>query len=265
MNKYALITGASSGIGLELAKVFAKNGFDIIITARRSKQLEDLARLIREDNKREVHIITEDLTLKNAPGNIHAYCRKNQLNVEVLVNNAGYGCNRDFHAISLEELDDFFEVLLVSLVKLTRLFIPDMLKNRTGKILQVSSIAGILPSGSSLGIYYNAKRFVNEFTISLNSAYRNKGVSVTALCPGITETEFFVRAGYEQNLFDKLSKLVMSAADVAEQGYNALMKQKEIYVVKGRFYQLIVFLSKITSRKVLTRLVDFFTSRSDSL
>ena len=251
-NEYALITGASSGSGLEIAKRLASDGYNLVLTARRAELLEDLAREIKQSTGVEVDTISKDLSDANAPQEIYDFCQNNNYKIDFLVNNAGYGFTEDFDSYDLDKLDDFLNVLLNSLVKLTRLFIKDMKERKSGKILQVSSIAGIIPSGSgAIGIYGNIKNFVNEFTITLNSTYKKYNVHVCALCPGFTETGFNERAGFNMQYSDVPSLFLMSAKQVAEQGVNACLKGKEIYVVRGGFNKTMIFISKFIPNKIL--------------
>ena len=251
-NKTALVTGASSGIGFEIVKYLSNFDMQIIITARREGELIKLKEEVESTSNSNVIVIAKDLAKPNSPQEIYDFCQSKNYEVEFLVNNAGYGFTDDFHSYDLDKLDDFLNVLLNSVVKLTRLFLKDMKERKSGKILQVSSIAGIIPSGSgAIGIYGNIKNFINEFTITLNSTYKEFNVHVCALCPGFTETGFNERAGFNMQYSDVPSPFLMTAKQVAEQGVKACLKGKEIYVVRGGFNKTMIFISKFIPNKVL--------------
>ena len=251
-NKTALVTGSSSGIGFEIVKYLSKFDMQIIITARREDKLLKLKEEVESNSNSKVIVLVKDLAKSESPQEIYDFCQNNNYKIDFLVNNAGYGFTENFDSYDLDKLDDFLNVLLNSLVKLTRLFIKDMKERKSGKILQVSSIAGIIPSGSgAIGIYGNIKNFVNEFTITLNSTYKKDNVHVCALCPGFTETGFNERAGFNMQYSDVPSLFLMSAKQVAEQGVNACLKGKEIYVVRGGFNKTMIFISKFIPNKVL--------------
>jgi len=251
-NKTALVTGASSGIGYEIVKYLSKFDMQIIITARRENNLIKLKEEAESNSNSKVIVLVKDLAKAESPQEIYDFCQRNDYQVDFLVNNAGYGFTEDFDSYDLDNLDAFLNVLMTSLVKLTRLFIKDMKERKTGKILQVSSIAGIIPSGSgAIGIYGNIKNFVNEFTITLNSTYKKFNVHVCALCPGFTETGFNERAGFNMQYSDVPSPFLMSAKQVAIQGVEACLRGKEVYVVRGGFNKTMIFISKFIPNRVL--------------
>jgi len=261
-NKTALVTGASSGIGYEIVKYISQFDMQIIVTARREENLKKLKDEIESNSKSTVLILIKDLSDPKSPQEIYNYCKEKNLSIDFLVNNAGYGFTEDFDTYDLEKLDDFLNVLMNSLVKLTRLFIKDMKVRKSGKILQVSSIAGIIPSGSgAIGIYGNIKNFVNEFTITLNSTYKKHNVHTCALCPGFTETGFNKRAGFKMQYSDVPSPFLMSGKSVAKQGVDACLDGKEIFVVRGGFNRTMIFISKFIPNNILRFLfgkaVDF--------
>ena len=261
-HKHALITGASSGIGLEISKYLAKKGMNIVITARREENLIELKKQIEDSYNVKVHIIAKDLSKKESPQEIYNFCKENMISIDFLVNNAGYGFVDEFEEYENSQLDDFLNVLLNSLVKLTHLFLKDMKQNKFGKILQVSSVAGLIPSGSgAIGIYGNIKNFINEFSVTLNTTYKKSNIHVCSLCPGYTKTGFNERAGFKINYSDVPSFLVMDSKEVAKQGVEATLSYKEVYTVKGGFNRTTVFLTKLFPKKfiryVFTKIVNF--------
>ena len=251
-DKVAVVTGSSRGIGKQCALAFAEAGAKLVLNYVSNKEAAEITAEEIADLGSEAIVVQADVKDFEACQTLGEEAIKAYGQVDFLVNNAGYGFTEDFDSYDLEKLDGFLNVLLNSLVKLTRLFIKDMKERNSGKILQVSSIAGIIPSGSgAIGIYGNIKNFVNEFTITLNSTYKKYNVHVCALCPGFTETGFNERAGFNMQYSDVPSLFLMSAKQVAEQGVNACLKGKEIYVVRGGFNKTMIFISKFIPNKIL--------------
>ncbi len=251
MNKtYTLITGASKGIGLELAYIFAKNKHNLILVARTRELLDKIkADLI---NKYEilVEVIVEDLTKENVAKDIYNYTKAKKLNVDVLVNNAGFGDYGNFVDTSISKNQDMVQLNIVTLTELSHYYLKDMIKNKSGKIMNVASIASFLP-GPLMATYYATKSYVLSFTEALSKELKNTGVSVTALCPGTTRTNFFDVA----NANEKNSNLLknMKPADpykVALYGYKKLMKKKVIALYGGT-NKLLVFLIRFVPRSLV--------------
>ena len=235
MNQWALITGASAGIGHELAKVFAANKFNLILVARNESRLKQVADELRTSHGIETKILVKDLSVPSAPQEIFDALRDTP--VSVLVNNAGFGWRGPFAEGDLRQNTlDMMHVNMDSLVALTRLFLPSMLARKSGRIMNVASTAAFQP-GPFSNIYFATKAFVFSFSTALSEELAGTGVTVSALCPGTTRTEFFERAGMQTFKRD----LVMMDADVVAQiGYNGLMRGKRI-VIPG-------VLNKITAR-----------------
>ncbi len=227
-NKTALITGASSGIGKELAIVHAKNGGNLVIVARRKDELEQLKKELEENYKISVYVIVKDLTLINAPEEIYAEIKENNVIVDYLINNAGFGGRGFFHERDLKQELDMIQVNIIALTKLTHLFLPDFVKMNSGKILNVSSTAALMP-GPLQAVYYATKAYVSSLSNALTEELRNTNVTVTALLPGATDTGFSKMANMEKtNLF----KNTTSPKIVAEEGYAGMLKGK-IDVISG--------------------------------
>jgi short-subunit dehydrogenase len=186
----ALITGASAGIGLELARVFAKHGYGLALVARNQKRLEEIA---AELKPAAVQVIAMDLSLPDAPQELHRLVPK----VDVLVNNAGFGVYGKFAANSLPEELNMMQLNMTALVILTKLYLAGMLAARSGRIMNVASTAAFQP-GPLMAIYYATKAFVLSFSEAIANELEGTGVTVTALCPGPTATEFQER-GKMQN------------------------------------------------------------------
>ena len=172
-NSYALITGASSGIGLEIAKNLAGRGYNLILTARRTELLESLAKEIIDQNNVHVDFISKDLSKYESPNVIFEFCESKNYQVDLLINNAGYGIKTSFHETSIEIEEDFIRVLGTSVIMLTKLFLPRMLANGTGKIMIVSSVASFAAPSAIQPLYGPIKTFMNRFSDSININYKH--------------------------------------------------------------------------------------------
>ena len=218
MNETVLITGASSGIGLELAKCFAAEKSDLVLVARNTAALETLAAELRRQHQIEVHVITADLSRPESPSKIFDELKGRGMTVDVLVNNAGFGLHGGFAELPLPRQLEIVQVNIAALVALTSLFLPAMIERKRGGVLNVGSVAGFLP-GPNMAVYYASKAFVQSFSEALFEELRGTGVSVTNLCPGATETNFSQTArGYRAR---KMPVAKMSAAEVAIAGHRA--------------------------------------------
>lgn len=222
----ALITGGSSGIGLELAKQFAYHGYDLILVARDATKLAGAEQMIRRDNPAtDVKTISEDLCLSDGADRVYAGAMQTGWRIDVLVNNAGQGVYGDFTTgTDLSAEIDMIQVNIVSVVRLTKLFARDMVERGQGKILMTASIAG-LAGAPYLTVYAATKAFIHSFAAGLRDELKDKGVVVTALLPGATDTNFFRRAKM-QNTKVANSNLA-DPADVARAGYEALMNNDD--------------------------------------
>ena len=239
-----LITGASSGIGLELARQFAKHGHKLILTARMQDELERIAAELSKEHHVDVGVIAKDLEQPNAAEEIFAAVQAAGTPVDILVNNAGFGQRGRFVDIPLERDIAMIRVNIEAVVRLTKLFLPEMLRRKAGRILNTASIAGFEP-GPLLATYHATKAFVLSMSESLATELENTGVTVTALCPGPTDTDFFPKANMlETRAFQKAS--VMAPQDVAALGYDALMRGDRVYV-PGAMNKTLVF-----SRRIMT-------------
>jgi short-subunit dehydrogenase len=248
-----LITGASSGIGLELAKCFAADKSNLILVARSTDALETLADELRRQNKIEVHVITADLSRPEASAEIFAQTGKLGLTVDVLVNNAGFGLHGGFAELPLRRQLEIIQVNIAALVELTGLFLPGMIQRRRGGILNVGSVAGFLP-GPQMAVYYASKAFVMSFSEALHEELRGTGVRVTDLCPGPTETNFFKVARSHRVRETRTRK--MSAAVVAQIGYRDFRNDKCLSVPGMQNKMLALVASKLLPRPAVRKLVN---------
>jgi short-subunit dehydrogenase len=237
MKDWVLITGASEGIGRELAKQFAANEFNLVLTARNESRLGHLAAELQREHRVETKLIAADLADRETPERLFRECR--ELPISVLVNNAGFGWQGSFAEEDLEEAAEMIGVNVSALVHLTHLFLAPMLARREGRILNVASTAAFQP-GPFTAIYYATKAFVFSFSVALGEELRGSGASVTTLCPGFTQTEFHRRA--EMKLGPRTLGM-MSAATVARAGYHGCMKRKAI-VIPGVLNKFTAFVSR---------------------
>jgi short-subunit dehydrogenase len=245
----ALITGASSGIGLELAKIFARNGHDLVLVARRKDALDTLAETLVREHGVGVRVIPKDLSDPAAPKEIHAELEDNSIPVDVLVNNAGFGVRGPFAELGVDEQLEMLQVNVVALTDLTRLFVPDMLRRGRGRVLNLGSTAGLVP-GPLMAVYYATKAYVFSFSQALSNELAGSGVTVTVLVPGATRTGFADRAGSsESRLFRGAT---MDPRSVAEIGYRGLMQGRAI-VVAGLQNRALAFSIRLAPRRVLSQ------------
>jgi len=234
---------ASAGIGEAFAEVFASRGFDLILTARRIDRLEVLAATLRERHGGVVHVVPADLA---APGASEHLCRvigERGLAVDVLVNNAGYGVPGLLNTQAWELQRDALQVLITAVVELTYRLLPGMLERGYGRIVNVASLAGLIPAPAGHTIYPAAKSFVMRFSEALAEETRGLGVQVTGLCPGFTRTEFHDVTGTRPSVSKLPSVVWMDAASVAEAGFDAVMAGVPVHV-PGRINRAIASVAR---------------------
>jgi hypothetical protein len=223
MENWALVTGASTGIGRELAIVFAANKFNLVLVARNEEKLSSAAAELKAAHKTDVKVVPQDLGLPGAASRIFETVRDTP--ISVLVNNAGFGSYGPFVSSELGVQTNMMQVNMTSLVELTHLFVQPMLARGAGRILNVASTAAFQP-GPLVNIYYATKAFVFSFSYALADELARTGVTVTVLCPGMTRTEFQKRA----RIRESGSLPIMSAGSVAEAGYRGLMQGKRVVI-----------------------------------
>lgn len=219
-NQTALITGASDGIGLELAKIFADHGYNLVIVADNPLKLQNAAKIITNVRDVRIEMIEADLSLRDGAKQVYAAVQHLGLNVNVLVNNAGVGVYGEFPSSDLADELAMIELNICATVQLTKLFVNDMIRSKGGKILITSSVAG-LSGAPYLTVYGATKAFGFNFAMGLREELKNKGVSVTALLPSETATNFFTRAHMENSKIMKND--LADPALVAKAGFDALM------------------------------------------
>lgn len=254
--EYALITGASSGIGLELAKIMAHEGHHLILVARRKELLDSLKQTLEAKHNISVVALGMDLSLPNQASALYQFCENQGLIVNCLVNNAGFGDYAPFELSKLDTYQKMLQLNVMALTELTALFLTGMRAQHSGQIMNVGSIAAFQPV-PNFSVYAASKAYVMQFTEALSYELRGSGISVTLLSPGVTETGFVKRAnmGNAANVKGKL----MEASEVAKQGYEAMMKGK-LNVTPGWKNKLLTLGSRtMPSRALLLRISAFVT------
>ena len=254
----ALVTGASSGIGVELAKLCARDGYNLVLVARRVERLEQLGAELAGRHGVRYHAVAADLADADAPAEIVRRTDGAALAVDVLVNNAGFGAVGPFATADPDTGRRMIRVNVEALTQLTRLLLPGMLARRRGRILNVASTAGFVP-GPLMAVYYATKAYVISFSEALAEELRGSGVSVTVLCPGPTRTEFQAVAGMQAARLFRLPG-VMDAGDVARAGYRGLMRGKRM-VVPGLMNRALPFVVRISPRGVVARVSRFLQEK----
>ncbi len=249
--KTALITGASSGIGYELSKLFAADGANLVLVARSEQRLNEIASDLAQTYGVRAMVLAKDLSDPASPGEIAAALQAQSIDVDVLVNNAGFSTYGPFAEIDWAEELSMLQVNMVSLTHLTKLFLPGMIARRSGGILNVGSTGSFVPGPLAAG-YFATKAYVLSLSEAIGEEVRGTGVSVTALCPGVTRTGFQARAHVE-HIRLVTSGMAMSARQVAEIGYKALLRGQAV-VVSGLLNQLMIFAVRITPRWLARRI-----------
>lgn len=248
-HKTVLITGASQGLGHEFAKIFANENYDLVLVARDKEKLQEVARDLKRDAI-FIKIIDEDLSENEAPQRIYDLLKKDDITIEVLVNNAGSATYGEFVNLPTQNEIDEINVNVTSLTHLTSLFIKDMVPRGSGRILNIASTAAFQP-GPLMAVYYATKAYVLHFSEAIAEEARGTGVTVTVLCPGPTSTGFQKSAGMEHvRLF---TRSVMKARDVAEEGYKGLMEGKVI-VIPGFKNKIMTNAYRFIPRSVAARI-----------
>ena len=256
----ALITGASSGIGYELAKLFAKDHHNLVLVARNGPRLAQVGDELQRQFGIRVKTVALDLAAPTAPQSLFEELRRQGVDVNILVNNAGYGRFGEFAEVALEESAGQIQLNIAALTSLTRLFLGPMLEHGSGKIMNVASTAGFQP-GPLMAVYYASKAYVISFSEALANELAGKGITVTCLCPGATETGFAGRAGNDQSrLFKKLRP--MDAKTVARTGYQGLLKGKTM-VIPGFRNWLVAESVRFSPRKMATAVSRWVSEKAE--
>lgn len=248
--KTALITGASSGIGRELAKIHAAKGGDLVIIARSENKLKELAKELEAAHRIRAHIIIKDLSNLSSAKEIYDEVSAQGIQIDYLINNAGFGGVGYFHERDWEDDLAMINLNVTTLTALTRYFLPDMVKRNSGRILNVSSTAALVP-GPLQAVYYATKTFVTSFSNAIAQELADTNITVTALMPGATETDFGKVSGMDET---ELFSNPASSYEVAKAGYDGMEKGK-LDVISGiSTSQRIMFkLIPVTPKKIVLK------------
>ncbi|MBN2004405.1 MAG: SDR family oxidoreductase [Anaerolineae bacterium] len=256
-SKTALVTGASGGIGYELGKLFAADGFNLVLVARSEDKLNALATELQNTHGVEVTVLAKDLSDPAAPTEIYEALQSQAITVDALINNAGYGIHgAQIETATSDELN-MLQLNIIALTHLTRLFLPAMVERGAGHIMNVGSTASFQPC-PLMATYGASKAYVLNFTDALAEEMRGTGVRVTALCPGVTRTGFQARANV--GAMRLLRGPSMTAQQVAAIGYRGLLRGRRV-VIPGFFNQLIAFSSRVTPRTWVTRIARWMMEK----
>jgi len=246
--KTALITGASSGIGKELAKIHAEKGDNLILVARSEDKLNNIKQAFETDYNIKVDIIAKDLVQPNATQDIYNTVKAQNTTVDYLINNAGFGGLGKFHERDWEKDYDMIMLNIVALTALTRLFLPDFVARDSGKILNVSSTASLM-AGPLQAVYFATKAYVTSFSNAIAEELHNTNITITNLMPGATKTNFGEVSGMDKT---EMFKTTASARSVAQDGYNGMISGKLDVITGLTFSQkAMIAMVPLTPKKIL--------------
>ncbi len=248
-NKTALITGASSGIGYEIAKILAKDSDILVLVSRKRERLLEVKRELENYAPVSVKVIVKDLSQPGAVEDIYRELESEKISVDILINNAGVGHLGSFTETDWRHDADIIATNITALTHMTKLFVKDMIARKKGRIMNVASTAAFQP-GPLMAVYYASKAYVLSFSEAIANELRGTGVTITALCPGPTATNFAKVADMERSKLFML-KPPASAMDVAHYGYDAMMKGKTV-AVHGAVNKIIAFSVRLSPRKLLS-------------
>ncbi len=244
-----LVTGASAGIGAALAREYARHGYDLCLTARRLDRLQALASELSQTHKVEAFAVAADLSAANGCGQVLAGVAARGRHVDALVNNAGFSISGAYATTAWADQQAFLKVMVEAMAEMAHRVLPGMVERRSGRILNVASVAGLTPGAAGHTLYGAAKAFVISMSESLHLETRGQGVRVTALCPGFTYSEFHDVNG-TRGLVSRLPKRMwLDAADVARAGYGAV-EANRVICVPGTTYRLIAALNDVLPRRL---------------
>ena len=257
----ALITGASSGIGYEMAKLFAQDHYNLVLVARSGEKLNQLANELQTQHGILVTVVPVDLGDAAAPRFLFDQLQREGVDVDILVNNAGFGIFGEFSQMPEAEILDQIQLNITALTRLTKLFLAPMIERRAGRIMNVASTAAFQP-GPLMAVYYASKAYVLSFSEALANELRGSGVTVCCFCPGATHTGFAKRAGLEgSRLFKQVG--AMNVAAVARDGYRGLMAGRTL-VISGIHNWLVAESVRFVPRKLVTAVSRWIAEKAGS-
>ncbi len=251
-NNYTLITGASGGIGYDIARLAAADGKNLVLVARSEGKLSQLAGEIRKNNTCKVITLAVDLSTEDGVNRLITELKSKNIVVDTLVNNAGFGDFGEFAQADLGKNLEMIRLNISALTQLTHAFVQGMIKSGKGKIMNVASTAAFMP-GPGMAVYYASKAYVLSFSEALTRELKGRGVTVTTLCPGPTDTGFATTAGLGKSLLHRLLPAA-TAMEVAKAGYKAMLKGKTV-VVPGFMNKLSVFTPRISPRSMVRNMI----------
>jgi uncharacterized protein len=255
----ALITGASNGIGLELAKVHASTGDNLVLVARNKSKLDELKATFEDQFKVKVYTIGKDLAAPNAAQDVYDETKQQNIQIDYLINNAGFGDFGMFVATDWNKELQMINLNITTLTQFTKLYLQDMVKRGNGKIMNVASTAAF-QSGPTMAVYYATKAYVLSFSEAIDNEVSDKGVTVTTLCPGATESGFQAAAAMEESALVKGKKLPTSK-EVAEYGYKAMMKGKTV-AIHGMMNWLMANSVRFTPRALVVKITRMIQDKA---
>jgi short-subunit dehydrogenase len=245
----ALVTGASAGIGQAFAELLAARGYAVVLTARRRDRLESLAKRLADRHGVTTFVCIDDLADPAAPGRIADWLAAQSLQVDVLINNAGYGLPGGYLKSPWAEHQRFIQVMTTAVCELTYRLLPGMFERGWGRVINIASVAGLVPSPAGHTMYGASKAFLVRFSEALNAEGADRGVNVTALCPGFTYTEFHDVLGTREQMQGLPKMMWLNADDVAREGYEAVMRGEATYI-NGGIYRALVWLAAAMPKSV---------------
>ncbi|CUO38397.1 SDR family NAD(P)-dependent oxidoreductase [Clostridium disporicum] len=249
-NNYVLITGASSGIGYELAKLFERDGYNLILVARDKEKLQmAVDKLNNEKNK--IIMLDVDLSREDEVDKLIKYINKNEIDINILVNNAGIGSFGEFAEIDWKTEEKLIDINIKALTKLTKYFLPKMIEKKSGGILNVASTAAFA-SGPRMATYYASKAYVLNLTEAIHEEVKEYGINISCLCPGPVRTSFQSKAGIKKS--EKAKKYLMNADIVAKVGYDKF-KKGEVIIIPGFKNRVLVNANKLLPRAISRKII----------
>ena len=261
-NKTVLITGATQGIGFELSKLFAKDGYHLVLVARNEQKLNEIRQTFKTDYDAEVRIIVKDLSKADSAQEIFEQLKLENIIINILINNAGFGHFGRFAETDWDVEQRMIQLNITTLTQLTKLFLPDMMALNQGAIMNVASTAAFMP-GPLMAVYYATKAFVFSFSQALSNELKDTNITVNTLCPGATETQFArVAEMDESKLFSNPFMSVMDAKTVARMGYKDLMNGKDL-TVTGVINKMLVRSVRVSPRKMVMNITRWLMDKRE--
>lgn len=260
MKKTVLITGVSGGIGKELADLFARDGYNLVLVARNEAKLKEMSKAYEQQYGTHSIVIPKDVSVTGVPQAIYLELKEKGIIVDYLINNAGFGLYGKFVETDGEQETNMIDVNIKALTIMTKLFVPDMVTRGQGGIMNVASLVGFFP-GPMMSVYYASKAYVLSFTEALENELSGTGVTVTALCPGVTATGFVDRSGMGASKMIQNGS-IMKSDEVARIGYRGFLRGDTI-IIPGARNRFLAFTPRLLPRKWITRIVRSMQDRAN--